>query len=236
VSLRNTTTVQSPRPADPVIVDSPQRATPPNILDAESFGTTVTRRWKLVLATAAIVTILATILAALQPKHYRASVIAGVTATGDRADAGDLYRGVEVLQQRTIIATVAALASLPETMRQAFSGFPGTKAYTIDGVVLPNTNLIRIDVEGTDPVAAARIANRVPSILASQTQAMYKLYGVATVSEATAPTRPVSPRIARVVVVGAILGLLLGMAAAVAKSYMRQEKATARLTNAAPAS
>ncbi|HEY8183404.1 MAG TPA: hypothetical protein VII32_14270 [Thermoanaerobaculia bacterium] len=234
MSIRNTTTAQSPRVADPVVVGAPQRTTI-NIFDPDVFKTTIQRRWLLVLATAALVTILATLLAALQPKHYRASVIAGVTATGDRMDAGELYRGVEVLQQRTIVATVAALASLPETTRQAFAAFPGTQGYTIDAVVLPNTNLLRIDVEGTDPVTAARIANRVPPILAEQTRAMYKLYGVAIVSEATPPTRSVSPRIVRVAIAGAIAGLLLGMAAALAKSYMRQEKPTTRLTNAAPA-
>jgi capsular polysaccharide biosynthesis protein len=217
-----------------VIVDSPQRTTI-NIFDADVFRATLTRRWKLILATAVIVTIVATILASLQPKHYRATVIAGVTATGDRMDAGELYRGVEVLQQRTIVATVAALASLPETTRQALVVFPGTRGYTIDAVVLPNTNLLRIDVEGTDAVTAARIANRVPPIVAMQTRAMYKLYGVATVSEATPPTRSVSPRIVRVAVAGTIIGLLLGMAAALAKSYIGQPGATTRLTNAAAA-
>jgi len=235
VSIRNTITAQSPRAADPAFVDPPQRTTI-NIFDADSFKATIRRRWQLILATAVLVTLIASILAALQPKRYRATVIAGVTTTGDRMDAGELYRGVEVLQQRTIVATVAALASLPETTRQAFAAVPGSQGYTIDAVVLPNTNLLRIDVEGTDPAAAARIANRVPPILAAQTRAMYKLYGVATVSEATPPTRSVSPRIGRVAVAAAIVGLLLGMAAALTKSYMRQQGATTRLTNAAAVS
>jgi capsular polysaccharide biosynthesis protein len=221
--------------ADPVIVESPQRTTI-NVFDPDFFKATMKRRWKLILATAALVTLVASIVAALQPKHYRATVIAGVTATGDRMDAGELYRGVEVLQQRTIVATVAALASLPETTRQAFAGFPGTQAYTVDAVVLPNTNLLRIDVEGTNPVEAARIANRVPPVLASQTRAMYKLYGVATVSAATPPVHSVSPRIGRVAVAAAIVGLLLGIAAALAKSYIRQQRATVVLTNSVPAS
>src|SRR5205814_2047215 len=99
--------------------------------------------------------------------------------------------------------------------------------------VLPNTNLLRIDVEGADPVAAARIANRIPAILAAQTRSMYKLYGVTTVSEATTPAAPVSPRIARAAIAGAIIGLVLGAAAAFAKSL--RPRATVTLTDAVPA-
>jgi capsular polysaccharide biosynthesis protein len=234
MSMRNTKTAQSPRVADP-IVEPPDQISAPRI-DAAFLKATMVRRWKLILATAVLVTIVAGILAALHSKHYRASAIAGVTTTGDHMDAGELYRGVEVLQQRTIVATVAALASIPETRRQAFAPFSIPQGeYTIDAIVLPNTNLLRIDVEGTDPVAAARIANRVPAILATQTRSMYKLYGVATVSEATPPTTSVTPRFGRALLAGAIIGLLIGMAAALAKSYLRLRRSTATFTDAVPA-
>lgn len=233
MSIRNTTTVQGPRAAgDPVVMSAQPQRPAPVAADSAFYKANILKRWKLVLATAVVISLLAGILAALQPKHYRASTIAGVTATGEHMDAGELYRGVEVLQQRTIVATVAALASVPETQRQ----LAARGNATIDAVVLPNTNLLRIDVDSTDPTVAAEIANRVPTILDAQTRSMYKLYGVATVSAAAKPTAPVSPRIARAMIAGAILGLLIGLAGAVAKSFMRHEPSSSRLTNAVPAS
>ena len=234
MTIRSTSTVQTPRAANPVIAEPAQLPAPASTLDADSFLSSIKKRWWLVLATATIVTLLAAILAWLQPKQYRASAIAGVTATGDHMDAGELYRGVEVLQQRTIVATVAALASVDESKREAFAPFPQAQGhYDISAVVLPNTNLIRVDVQGADPALAAQIANRIPAILAAQTRSMYKLYSVATVSAATAPVASVSPRIARAAVAGAIIGLVLGAAAAFAKSL--RPRGAARLTNAVPA-
>ena len=209
-------------------------APPASRVSVDTFVTAVKRRWRLVLATAAVVTLTAAIVATLLPKQYRASAIAGVTATGEHMDAGDLYRGVEVLQQRTIVATVAAMASVDETKRQALAAVPGADAsYDVSAIVLPNTNLLRIDVQGKDPVIAATLANRIPVILAAQTRTMYKLYGVATVSEAKTPATAVSPRVARAAVAGAIIGLLLGAAAAFAKSL--RPRGAARLTDAVPA-
>ncbi|MDQ6799440.1 MAG: Wzz/FepE/Etk N-terminal domain-containing protein [Acidobacteriota bacterium] len=197
---------------------------------------TLKKRWKLIVGTGVLFMVLAAFLAALQPKQYRASAIAGVTTSGDQMAAGELYRGVEVLQQRTIVATVAALASVPDMQRQAFVPLSVPQdAYSVDAVVLPNTNLLRIDVEGHDPATAAKIANRIPAVLAGQTRSMYKLYSVATVSEARTPTAAVSPRMSRAIAAGAILGLLFGFGGALAKSYMRQKRSTARLTNAVPA-
>jgi capsular polysaccharide biosynthesis protein len=168
--------------------------------------------WRLIAAAAVITALLAGIVAVLQPKRYRASAIAAVTASGENVTPGDLYRGVEVLEQRTIVATVAALASIPETERQALAVSGRSRdRYTILAAVLPNTNLVRIDVEGVDAATAARIANRVPAILAAQTRAMYKLYGVATVSAAETPTAKVFPRTSRAIAAGAIIGLLIGI-------------------------
>ena len=207
---------------------------PAGPVSIDTFRAAVKRRWRLVLTTAAVVTFLAALVAILMPKQYRVSAIAGVTASGEHMDAGDLYRGVEVLQQRTIVATVAALASIDETKRAALAAVPGADAsYDVSAVVLPNTNLLRVDVQGNDPVIAARIANQIPIILSAQTRTMYKLYGVSTVSEAKTPGTLVSPNVARSAIAGAIFGLLLGAGAAFAKSLRRQE--AARLTDAVPA-
>jgi capsular polysaccharide biosynthesis protein len=179
---------------------------------AEDVVRAVLRRWPIVLAAALATMLLAWLLASLQPKRYRASSIAAVVPMVDRLETTDVLRGVDMLDRRVVIATVAALASAPDTQRRAIAGAPGS--YDIEASVVPNTSLFNVDVEGTDPKRVAQIANRVPVLLSADTQAMYKLYRVNLVSTAIAPSAPSLPRVSRAAIAGLALGVLLGIAAA----------------------
>ena len=159
---------------------------------------------------AAAVTLLAWLVAAVQPKRYRATAIAAVAPVAERLSPSDLLRGVDTLERRVIVASLAALASAPVTLQQAQAG----SGYTINAVVMPNTNLFRIDVEGRDPKRAADIANRTAAVLGAQARAIYKLYSVTLVSAAAPPKDPALPRVGRAVAAGLVLGTLLGCAAA----------------------
>ncbi len=150
------------------------------------------------------------VIASLQTKRYRASSIAAVSPLSEMLTATDLIRGVDTLERRVVVSSLAALAGAPVTRRQTRA----SSDYVISAAVLPNTNLVRIDVEGPDARRAAVIANEVPSVLAAQSRAMYRLYGVSLVSEATAPSRPATPRMERALAAGLLLGAFLGMVAA----------------------
>lgn len=177
---------------------------------ADDLTRIVGRHWKLAALVTIVVTLAAWAIAAVQPKRYRASAIAAVAPLSEMLTATDLIRGVDTLERRVVVSSLAALAGAPVTQRQTRAG-PG---YVISAAVLPNTNLFRIEVEGPDARRAAAIANEVPFVLAAQARAMYRLYGVTTVSEAVPPPAPATPRIARAIAAGAILGALLGVAAA----------------------
>lgn len=171
------------------------------------------RHWKTVAAAAIAGMIVAWLFTALQPDRYRATVLAAVSPLGETMNATDVLRGVEVLEQRTVVATVAALASTPSTTRQATQ--PDTAAYAIDASVLPNTNLVRIDVEGPDAARATAIANGLPAVLSQHTRSMFKLYGVTPVSPATQPTEPVASGSVRTLLAGLLIGLVIGAAVAI---------------------
>ncbi len=171
------------------------------------------RHWKPVAAAAIAGMIVAWLFTALQPDRYRATLLAAVSPLGETLNATDVLRGVEVLEQRTVVATVAALASTPSTTRPATQ--PDTAGYTIDASVVPNTNLVRIHVEGPDAARATAIANGLPAILSQHTRSMFKLYGVTPVSPATRPTEPVSSASARAILAGLLIGLVIGAAIAI---------------------
>jgi capsular polysaccharide biosynthesis protein len=169
----------------------------------------IRRQWLVVLTATAAVMLLAWLFTVTQPKLYRATAIAAVTPLTAELTDTDVLRGIEGLDRRVVVATVAALAMTPETLRGT-----GSAGYSIRAAVLPNTNLFRIEVDGRSASEAAEIANQIPTLLAAQTRAMYRLYGVALISEATPPQKAFAPRVGRAAVAGVLLGLVAGIAIA----------------------
>lgn len=181
------------------------------LLAAGSVLAMIRRDWKrfalIVIAAMAI----AGIVAAMQPARYAASALATVAPRGDLSP-NELLRGMEVLEHRTLVATVAALATTPTTKTQ----LGPVAGYDIVAAPVANTNLFRVEVQGESAAQAAEIANRVPAAVDAQTRAMYKYYQVTIVSPATAPATPFAPQPARAAAAGLIVGLFLGLLAAYA--------------------
>ena len=175
-----------------------------------SITRVILRDWKRVVLTTIAVTAIAWSLAAMQPRRYRASVLASVIPIANLLEPNELLRSVEVLERRTVVATVAALAATPVTRTRAAVA----SGYRVEAVVQPNTNLFRVDVEGSDPTTAATIANRLPGVLDLQTRGLYKYYSVALVSPAVPPDAPFLPRTSRAIAAGLVIGLFLGLLAA----------------------
>jgi hypothetical protein len=168
------------------------------------------RHWRVVALIAAAAMLVAWLLAAIQPKRYRAISIAAITPDARLLEPAEMIRGVDTLERRVIVASITALANAPATRESAGA----TDDYDISAFVLPNTNLFRIEVEGANARQAASIANRLPDYLAGQARAMYRVYGVTLVSPASAPKHHFLPRADRAAATGLALGVLLGIAAA----------------------
>ena len=168
------------------------------------------RHWRIVALVAAAMTLLAWLAAGVQPKRYRASSLATINPLTEQLTPSDVIRGIDTLDRRVVVASIAALASAPQVVNAAGA----TDGYDVMAVVLPNTSLFRVDVEGADPQTAAAIANRIPTLLGVQARTIYKMYGVMLVSPAAASSQAVAPRIGRAVAAGLVLGVLLGIAVA----------------------
>ena len=179
---------------------------------ANEIVQSVVRHPMLIAVTVVAVTLLAWIVAAMQPKRYQSEAIASVSPIVSQLSDSEVLHGIDALERRVVVATVAALASSDSTRRRTIGALRGD--YGIDATVLPSTNLIRISVEGPDPKQVASIANRIPALLDGQTRAMYRVYTVAPVSAGVVPEDPFLPRIGRAILLGLVLGALLGVAIA----------------------
>ena len=154
-----------------------------------------------------------------QPKVYRASTTVVVTPNTDVEGMGDVLRSLETLERRTVIATFARVPATAETRaaaaRQLGRADADLSPYRVEASVLPNTNIIKIDVEGPDATVAAAVANAVSEATRDEVRRMYRIFTLRPLAAATAPARPIRPEPRRNYVVAGILGLFLGVLAAV---------------------
>lgn len=154
-----------------------------------------------------------------QPRVYRASTTVVVTPNTDVEGMGDVLRSLETLERRTVIATFARVPATAETRaaaaRQLGRADADLSPYRVEASVLPNTNIIKIDVEGPDAAAAAAVANAVSEATRDEVRRMYRIFTLRTLAAASPAPRPVRPDPRRNYVVAGILGLFLGVLAAV---------------------
>ena len=174
--------------------------------DAEHLS--IAKRWRMIVVIAAATTLLAAVLAFLWPSRYRASAVGVVAPITSSLTPSEAFHGVEALDRRSLVATVAALPT----------AWPAEKGYDVSTAVLPNTNLVRVDVDARTPLSAASAANERLDRLGSQTTAMFKYYTVTPVTRASPPTAPSSPNRSRIIAAGLVAGLLLGFGVAYALS------------------
>lgn len=168
-------------------------------------------RWPVIVLATILTVLAAWLIGAMQPKRYRASAFAAIVPLAEKLGAEDQIRATQALDQRTIVGTVAALVSMPVITNAAISS--ADQGYDLRAVVLPNTNVLRIEVDGASPTRAATIANAVPVLLSARTGTLFGLYGVKTVSPASSADL-IFPRMGRILAAGLVIGMIIGLTVA----------------------
>jgi hypothetical protein len=183
----------------------PGRAKARPTLTSEQLIRIARTRWKAMAVAIAAALVVAVIIAAALPKRYRATAVGVVAPLTNTLTPSEAFHGVEALDRRSVVATVAALPSTAWSQHHD---------YDITAAVLPNTNLVRIDVDANSPEMASSVANTTLNELGAQTTSMFKYYGVTPVTRAIPPAAASSPHRARILAAGLIVGLFLAAALA----------------------
>lgn len=174
----------------------------------------IVQRWWLPLAAAVLGLIVGLIAVSTRADRYRASSVAAVTPSS-AVQSTDLLRSVDSLERRTVVATAAELVSTSPTRRQAGLTAADEAGYSMEARVIPNTSLVRVTVEGSDPARVAAIANQTPRVLSGQLRQLFRVYDVQTVAQADQSATLVSAGAWRSAATGGVAGLLLGALAAI---------------------
>jgi uncharacterized protein involved in exopolysaccharide biosynthesis len=171
--------------------------------------------WWMVLLSVAVAMAVSALLTARERPLYRASASLVVAPTSTVDNTADILRSLDTLERRSVIATFARIPGSLEARRavSAALGLP-LEEWRIEGSVMPNTNIIRIDAEGPDRARVADVANAAAEATRQEARALYRIFTMRTMAQAVPPARPAHPDLRRNLVVAAALGLLVGVLAA----------------------
>jgi capsular polysaccharide biosynthesis protein len=159
-----------------------------------------------------------------QKPLYRAS--ATMVVVPDVTSSKSMIDGLETLERRTVVATLARIPPALETRTKAarLIELPADESgrYRVEAMVLPNTNAIRVEVTGPEAERVAALANAVAAATDSTARELYRLFKLELLAAATVPRSPFHPDPARNYVVAGILGLFVGLLATGAVGFLHQ--------------
>jgi uncharacterized protein involved in exopolysaccharide biosynthesis len=125
---------------------------------------------------------------------------------------------LNALDRRSVVATLARLPS-SRTVRDRSAQHLGVSPqqlalYSVRTVVVPDTNVLEMSVEGPDRRLVAAFANEIAGQTIAYAQDFYTVYALRLLDRASEPGHPTGPDLSRKLLAGGLLGLLIGLAAA----------------------
>jgi capsular polysaccharide biosynthesis protein len=170
------------------------------------------RTWWLVVVVLVAAVATAAILTARQQPVYRSRAAVVIVPNSKAVESvRDFIDSLSNLDRRNVVATLARVLHSGDIVDRAAATItvPGfdRHAYVVRSIVLPNTNIIEVEVDGPSPDGCAALAGAITTTASSETAELYWIYRLKVLDEAVPSNRPVSPDAQRNFVVACILGL-----------------------------
>jgi len=195
------------------------------------------KRWRLIAVVTLSVLAISAVWTILSPRVYASTTQFFVSTSGD-ANAASLQQGNTFTQAR--VKSYTQLLESPRVLDPviASTGIDTTAqelAKQVTSTVPLDTVVIEVTVTDESPQQAAAIAASLGEVFPKTIADLEKVrenqpspVKVTVVKDATVDTAPVSPRPARNLALGAVLGLLLGFGAALLRDVLDQRIKTQR--------
>jgi capsular polysaccharide biosynthesis protein len=169
--------------------------------------------WLIVLATALTVGSTA-VFVLLQKPVYQASTIVELKPSVVLEDPNQILNTINALTRRNVINTIARKATSmsmhEEVAREMGVPVEAVLSARVQTITPPETNLIEVRAQSTDPAFAAAVANIVAQKMLGQDYE--KVISMEVIDPAVPPTSPIAPQPMRLLTLGLIFGLILGVA------------------------
>ena len=195
-------------------------------MELKAYLRILLKKWWIVLP-AFLTTFTATIVFTFtQAPTYTSTATFVIKPNTSFGDVKSFASGLDMLSRRTEIATTyAEVAASRMIKREAADELDlprdQKKALSVNSQLLAGTNVIKVTVEGSDPVLVKDFANMVGVKTMAYAQELYETYDLKPLDQASLPAAPVKPDKKMNLTLGAIFGLALGAGLAFFSEYLQ---------------
>ena len=198
-------------------------------MELKDYFRVIRKRWQIIVAVILVVVAGAALATALSPRVYEATTRLFVSTSGS-SDSNALLSGSNFTQQR--VKSYADVITTPNVLDPVIAtlGLKTTAAKLGDQITATvplDTVIIEVAVTNTNPRVAAQVADAVGRQFTTTVADLESVSAggsspvkVTVVSAPTVPTVPISPKPARNLALGVVLGLLLGLGLALLRDLL----------------
>lgn len=211
-------------------------------MNALEYLRLVRQRWRIAVFFVVVITLLGVVITAITPRQYQADAQVFVSTAAPAANANELALAEAYVQARVqsypAIAT-SRLVTEPVIEELGLEDNPADLASRITAVAPIGTVLITISVVADDPDEAARVAEAVAVQFSEAVEEVERTpdsdasrVEVTATRSPQVPTEPVSPRPLLNITLALILGLIVGIAAAILRGTLDNRVQSAEVVEA----
>ena len=185
------------------------------------------RGWGIIVVVVLAALNLSFLVSYFTPPVYETSSRFVVSPNADvYSNSWDIVNSLDTLDRRSIINTYKELLVSPAIYvkgleDQQLDATLLEKEYGVSVLVVPDTNILKLTVEGPDPAKAVEIANAIGAEALNYINSLYPVYNFSILDSPEIPTVPVRPEPVRNAGLAALIGLILGIGLAFSREQMQ---------------
>lgn len=145
---------------------------------------------------------------------YSSSTTVVVRPATHVGEIDEILDTLATLDRRSVLATYSEIISSKSLLEQAKNDLGLSQSdgkYSLRSSVVPDTNILRILIEGKDPETCASLANAVARVAGDYSKQFFGIYELKILDPAIAPLRPIRPSFGRNMSVAICVGIFLGL-------------------------
>jgi capsular polysaccharide biosynthesis protein len=183
-------------------------------MSLSTFVRVLIRNWWLIVLATALTVGSTAVFVLLQKPVYQASTIVELKPSVVLEDPNQILNTINALTRRNVINTIArkamSMSMHEEVAREMGVPVEAVLSARVQTITPPETNLIEVRAQSVDPAFAAAVANTVAQKMLGQDYE--KVISMEVIDPAMPPTSPIAPQPVRLLTLGLVFGLILGVA------------------------
>ena len=183
------------------------------------------RGWWLIVLTVLVATSVSLLVSYFTPPRYETFIRFVLAPNPDIfSSSWDLVSSLDTLDRRSIVNTYKELLASPTVYGQApeiTAMGPELEDYNISSYVVPDSNVIELDVEGPDAHQVTLVANAIGNQAVKYINELYPVYVFSVLDRPVTPLKPVSPQPLQNAALAALFGGIIGTALAFTKEQLQ---------------